>query len=103
MHEAPPTDADVRRIQSFSAGRFALGLETSAAIAGSLVDLDVYGLPADALDTYRKRLAAVTRDDVVHAAETRLHPERLVIVAVGPAAALRPQLERFGPVEVFAP
>jgi len=103
MHDAPPTDADVRRIQSFSAGRFVLGLETSAAIAGSLVDLDVYGLPEDALDTYRTRLAAVTRDDVVHAAETRLHPERLVIVAVGPAAALRPQLERFGPVEVFAP
>jgi zinc protease len=89
--------------KSLMAGRFVLGLETSAAIAGALVDLDVYELPPDSLDTYRTRLAAVTRDDVVAAATRLLHPERMVLVAVGPAAALRPQLERFGPIEVMEP
>lgn len=103
MHDDPPSDADLRQAKSYSAGSFVLGLETSAAIAGALVDLAVYELPDDSLDTYRTRLAAVSRDDVVHQAVERLHPDRLVIVAVGPAEALRPQLERFGPVEVFAP
>jgi len=41
--------------------------------------------------------------DLATAAVSRLHPDRIAIVAVGPAATLRPQLERFGPVEVLPP
>lgn len=103
MKTEPPGQADLQLVKSFSAGRFVLGLETSSAIAGSLVDLDVYDLPRDSLDTYRTRMQAVTVADLVAAAEARLHPERIAIVAVGPAEALRPQLERFGPVEVLQP
>lgn len=103
MKKDPPTEADLRMAKSFSAGRFVLGLETSTAIAASLVDLDVYGLPPDSLDTYRTRLQKVTQQDVGAAATRLLHPDRIAIVAVGPAAALRPQLERFGPVEVVKP
>ncbi|MBS1105701.1 MAG: peptidase domain protein [Deltaproteobacteria bacterium] len=103
MHSRPPSAAELRLVKSFSAGRFVLGLETSSAIAGSLVDLDVYGLPPDSLDTYRTRVQAVTQDDVAAAASRLLHPDRVAIVAVGPAASLRPQLERFGPVEVVEP
>jgi len=103
MRGEPPTAAELRLVKSFSAGRFVLGLETSSAIAGSLVDLDVYDLPPDSLDTYRTRVQAVTQDDVVAAARRLLHPDRVAIIAVGPAASLRSQLERFGPVEVVKP
>lgn len=103
MRSDPPGEADLRKAKSYSAGRFALGLETSAAIAGALVDFDVYGLPPDSLDTYRTRLAAVGQRDLVTAATRLLHPERVAIVAVGPAAALRAQLEQFGPIEVVEP
>ena len=103
MRTNPPSAEDLRLVKSFSAGRFVLGLETPTAIAGALVDLDVYELPPDSLDTYRTRLRAVTQEDVAAAALRLLHPERAAIVAVGPAAALRPQLERFGAVEVVAP
>jgi len=103
MRGEPPTAAELRLVKSFSAGRFVLGLETSSAIAGSLVDLDVYELPPDSLDTYRTRVQAVTQDDVAAAARRLLHPDRVAIIAVGPAAALRSQLERFGPVEVVKP
>lgn len=100
--EAPSAD-DLRLVRSFNAGRFVLGLETSAAIAGALVELDVYGLPRDSLDTFRTRLNAVTLEDVQAAAQELLHPERLAIVAVGPAEILQPQLARFGPVTVVKP
>lgn len=103
LRREPPAADELRNARSLSAGRFVLGLETSAAIAGALVELDVYGLPRDSLDTYRTRLNAVTLDEVQQAARRRLHPERMAIVAVGPAEVLRPQLERFGPVEVVAP
>lgn len=100
--EGPQQD-ELRNARSLSAGRFVLGLETSAAIAGALVELDVYGLPRDALDTYRTRLNDVEPEEVREAARTLLHPERMAIVAVGSAEVLRPQLERFGPLEVVKP
>jgi zinc protease len=103
MKSDPPSADDLRLAKSFSAGRFVLGLETAPAIAASLVDLDVYDLPPDSLDTYRTRVQKVTQDDVAAQARRLLHPDRAAIVAVGPAAALRPQLERFGPVEVVKP
>jgi zinc protease len=103
VREEPPSAEELRTAKSFSAGRFALGLETSAAIAAGLVDLDIYGLPQDSLDTYRTRLRRVTRADTARLARERVHPERAAIVVVGPAQALRPQLERFGPLEVVEP
>jgi zinc protease len=103
MRREAPSPEDLRLARSFSAGRFVLGLERSAAIAGALVELDVYGLPRDSLDSYRTRLNRVTREEVHDAARTLLHPDRFAIVAVGPAEVLQPQLERFGPVVVVNP
>jgi zinc protease len=103
MRSEPPEAGDLELVRSFSAGRFVLGLETSRAIAASLVDLDVYGLPRGSLDDYRTRLNRVTLADLRQAAREHLHPERVAIVVVGPAEALRPQLEAFGPVEVVEP
>ena len=54
----PPSDAELERVKSFIVGRFALNLETSDALVSSLVALDVYGLPADSLETYRSRVQA---------------------------------------------
>jgi zinc protease len=90
-------------VQRLAAGSFVLGLETSADVTESLVDLDVQGLPDDALDTYRARVMAATLDDVRAAARDRLHPERAAIVVVGPAATLVPALEGLGPVTVEKP
>jgi predicted Zn-dependent peptidase len=103
LRTAPPSEDELRNVRSYSAGRFVLGLETSAAIAGSLVELDVYGLPRDSLDTFRTRLNAVTLAEVHDAGQRLLHPERVAIIAVGPAEVLRPLLERFGPVEIVTP
>jgi len=80
-----------------------MGLETSAAVMGALVDLDVYGLPEDSLDTYRARVRGVTAAEVARAAREHLHPERAAIVVVGPADALREPLSELGPVEVIVP
>ena len=80
-----------------------MGLETSDAVTEGLVDLDVYGLPRDSLDTYRTRVRALTEEQVARAARVHLHPERAAIVLVGPAEQLRAQVEELGPVEVVTP
>ena len=103
MNSDPPSEDEFRLAKSFNAGRFVLGFETSNEIAAGLIDLDVHGLPPDSLDTYRTRVNATRREEVAAAARRLLHPERIAIVVVGPAEALRPQLAPFGTVEVVKP
>ncbi len=99
----PPDAAELARVQSQRTGSFALALETSRAVVGALVDLEIYGLPRDSLDTYRARVRAVTPAETAAAARELIDPGRASIVVVGPAEAIRPQLESLGTVEVVAP
>ena len=101
--DRPIVKSELDKFISYNIGRFGLSLETSDAVLSSLVDLDVYALPANSLDTYRSRVRAVTLDDVTQAAELRLHPDRAAIVVLGPAEALVPTLEDLGEVEVWQP
>jgi len=99
----PVTADELAHAKSYSVGQFALGLETSTAVMGSLVNLEIHGLPEDSLDTYRARVQAVTPDEVHGLAETLLHPERAAIILLGPADALVPQFEDLGEIEVVTP
>ena len=99
----PPSPEEVAKAQSQTVGQFSLGLETSSAVASSLVDLDVYDLPEDSLDTFRGRIRALTAEDTTRVARELVHPERAAILVVGPAEAIVPQLEDLGTVEVVQP
>ena len=103
MKTEPPDGAELADAKSLQVGSFALGLETSGRVVRSLVSLDVYGLPADTLDTFRQRVRAVTAGTVEEMAVELLHPDRAAIVVLGPAKDLVPQLEDLGPVEVVSP
>jgi zinc protease len=99
----PPTGLELEEMRALTVGQFALGIETSDAVLNSLVNLDIYDLPEDSLDTYRSRVRAVTAADVERLALELLHPDRAAIVVVGPAEALTPQLQDLGPIEVVQP
>jgi len=99
----PPDEEELSWARSLATGRFSMGLETSAAVMASLVDLEIHDLPRDSLDTYRGRVRALSEADSARAAQLYLHPERVAIVLVGPAEALLPQVEDLGPVEVVTP
>jgi zinc protease len=99
----PPMGQELEEMRALTVGGFALGIETSEAVLASLVNLEIYGLPEDSLDTYRGRIRAVTADDVARLATKLIHPDRAAIVLVGPAEALKPQLKDLGPIEVVQP
>lgn len=99
----PQTEDELAKAKSYLVGQFGLGLETSAAVVDSLVALDVYGLPADSLDTYRARVSAITLEQTRRVADELLHPGRIAIVLLGPAEVLVPQFEDLGDVEVVGP
>ena len=89
VRREPPSADELARVQSQRAGQFALALETSAEVVAALVDLEVYGLPPDTLDTYRGRVRAVTVDETSAVARELIDPARASIVVVGPAEQLR--------------
>ncbi|MCH2171559.1 insulinase family protein [Myxococcota bacterium] len=99
----PPSESELDRARTLSVGSFAMGLETSDAVMDSLVNLELYGLPDDSLETYRDRVRAVSVDDTSRMALRLLHPQRAAIVLVGPADQLLPQVKGLGPVEVVQP
>jgi zinc protease len=102
MRERGPTEREVEKAQRYLAGLFPLRTETNESLAAVLADMALYGLGDDWLDRYRDRVRAVTRAEAREAAARYCFPEAPLTVVVGPAERLRPQLERFGPVEILS-
>jgi len=102
--EEVPAD-ELSLATSYLEGVFPIRYETTAAIASALATLVTFGLSEDFYDTYRDNIRAVTPQDVLMAARTHVHPEKLQAVVVGDAAVIKAPLEKleFGPVSVRSP
>jgi zinc protease len=72
----------------YLAGVFPIRYETTDAVASALALASVYGLPDDYFSTYRSRISAVTRDEVLRVAQAHLNPGALQVLAVGNADAI---------------
>lgn len=96
---------EIDNARSYLAGIFPLGMQTTDGVAGKLSTIAANGLPDDYFATYRDRLLAVTREEVLQAAQRRLMPDRAAVVIVGDAARLREPLDALGigPVRVIDP
>ena len=76
------------------AARFA----TANNVANELIDLYLYGLPLDYVESYPIKVAAVTADDVTAVAKKVLSTKNMVIVVVGDRDSLIDGLKELGPV-----
>lgn len=91
-------DSEVRRIReefvsedelanakSYMIGSLPLGLESLGGVTELLLTMERFGLGLDYIDKYPALINAVTREDVLLAAQTHLDPDRLAIGIAGPA------------------
>jgi zinc protease len=103
MRAAEVRPEELSLATSYLDGVFPIRYETTDAIGAALANLIIYGLPDDYFDRYRERVRAVTAADVLAAARTHLHPDRVQIVAVGDPATIRGPLAALGvgPVTVY--
>ncbi len=65
-------------------GRLPLSMESNSGVAGALLNLERYGLGLDYYRRYPGLVSAVTRQQVLEAARSYLHPEKLGISVAGP-------------------
>jgi zinc protease len=94
---------ELTETQSYLVGVFPYTMQTIGDLAKRLETLAVFDLPDDYYTRHLERIAGVTREDVLDVARRHVDPERVAIVAVGPAEALEPQLQGLGPVTVWSP
>jgi zinc protease len=83
MRREPVTAEELQVAGQSLINSFVFGFTDTHDIVTQTMRLDFYGYPQDYLDTYRDRIAAVTRKDVQAAAKKYLHPDLQTTVLVG--------------------
>ncbi|MBD0370617.1 MAG: insulinase family protein [Pyrinomonadaceae bacterium] len=96
------SDKEMRDAKSFLTGVFPLQIETQEGLINRLVQIKMYNLPADYLQTYRDRINAITAADVQRVARQYVQPDKAAIVIVGDAAAIMEQVKPYAQtIEVY--
>jgi zinc protease len=80
----PVTEDELRDSQSNFVGRLPLSMQSNGGVANALINLERYNLGLDYYWRYPDLVYAVTPEDVLEAARTYLHPERLAVAVAGP-------------------
>jgi predicted Zn-dependent peptidase len=81
-------------------GNFALAIEQPADFADQLSTRYLTGLPIEELNDYLQEIEAVTAEEAQAAAAKYIDSEQPIIVVVGDAEVVKPQLEKIGKVVV---
>jgi predicted Zn-dependent peptidase len=97
-----PVRTELETIRRAGEVGYLASLETLGGLMGQWTTMAIDGRPDDALRATGWRLANMTAAEIDGASARWLTPDSLVVVAVGPAKALVPQLSAFGPVRVVA-
>lgn len=78
-----PSEAELTQAKNNLMGSFPLRLDSNKKILEHLALIGFYRLPLDWLETYTKKVEAVTRADILKAFRARVRPELLSTVIVG--------------------
>jgi len=105
MRSGPVSADELSLATDYLAGVFPLRFETTNAVANAIAVATAFQLPEDYYSTYRDRIRSLTTDDIERVAASHLHPNELLVVAVGNATEVQRSLEllEIGPVSVRGP
>jgi zinc protease len=84
FREQGPTPGELEAAVKNITGGFPLRIASNAKVVQYLAMMGFYRLPADYLNRFNERVAAVTVEDIRDAFRRRVHPERFATVIVGP-------------------
>ncbi|MEY4652750.1 MAG: hypothetical protein RI884_1331 [Pseudomonadota bacterium] len=85
-----PTAAELQAARDNLVGGFALRIDSNRKLLDNVASIAWNDLPLDYLDTWTKKVQAVTLADIRAAFARKLQPDRMVTVTVGPASAAPP-------------
>jgi zinc protease len=97
------TSAELEKAKNYLARQLPRSFETERTAANALAQMYAYDLPPDYYDTYGRRIAAVTADDVKRAADKYIQPDKFAVVIVGDRKTIEPGVRalNLGPLTVI--
>ncbi len=98
LQAQPPDEKELAGVKNYLAGTYVLQNSSRGGITAQLQYVDLHGLPADYLNTYVKKVYAVTPQQVTEMAKKYVKDEQATIVIVGDRKAIEEQLKGFGEI-----
>ena len=97
----PPTSEELKMAKEARVQSIPAQFETTAATAAAMASIFLYDRPLDYYAKLPDAYRAVTPEAVVSAAKADVHPQHLVIVAVGDKPKIEPSLKELNlaPIE----
>ncbi len=99
IREGLVTDEELKRAKDAFLNSFIFSFSSPSQIVGRQISLAYYGLPEDYLEQYRSNVEKVNKEDILRVAKKYLHPDRLIIMAVGDESLFDKPLSEIGKVE----
>lgn len=103
LRAEPPSEAEVRAVQSYLAGQFVLQVSRRQGLIDRLRFVDLHGLPDTWLESYIQNVRAVTPAEVQEMARSWLDASRMTVVVVGDRSQIEDQVKGVGQVVVTGP
>ncbi len=91
----PVTKKEISDAKSYLTGVFPIRLETQEGLIDQFVQMRMFGLPDDYLETYRDRVQAVTIAEIQEVASRYIRPDLAAIVVVGDGRQIIEQMEPY--------
>ena len=91
----PVSEKEVMDAKSYLTGVFPLRLETQEGLIDQLVQIKMFGLPDNYLETYRQQIHAVTIEEILGVAAKYVRPGEAAIVIVGDGAEVLEQVKPY--------
>jgi zinc protease len=96
LKKEPPTEAELQGIKNYLVGIYVLQNSSRPGVINQIEAMNYNDLSVDYLDTYIKKLAAVTPADVSDMARRYLLSDKMTIVVVGDKSKITDQLKPYG-------
>lgn len=101
LRQEPVSDEELQQAKDAFLNSFVFSFADAGQITGRLMALEYYGLPRDFLQQFRDSVVRLTKDDLLRVARAHLHPDRVIILAVGKDETFDRPLTTFGEVRVL--
>ncbi len=107
LRETAVTDAELATAKDSVVNSFVFNFDSRSKTLNRLLTYEYHGYPKDFIFQYKKKLETVTRQDVLRVAQKYLHPEQMVLVAVGKPSEFDEPLAALGqpvtPLDITIP
>lgn len=101
MRQEPVLPEELQLAKDAFLNSFVFSFADSGLIVGRLMGLEYHGLPKDFLQRFRDSVVRLTKEDLLRVARLHLHPDRVIILAVGKDNDFEKPLSAFGQINVL--